>query len=50
MDPSHISDQIIVTKNIYKLKTLNSLMSILKYCITSVYYYFNLVNHVITVV
>lgn len=31
MHLSNISDQIIVTKNIYKLNTVNSLMSILNY-------------------
>lgn len=50
MDLSNISDQIIVTENIYKLNTVNSLMSSLNYCITSAYYYLYLVNHVITVV
>lgn len=50
MDLSNISDQIIVTENIYKLNTVNSLVSSLNYYITSAYYYFYLVNHVIIVV
>lgn len=50
MDLSNISDQITVTENIYKINPVNSLMSSLNYGMTSGYYYFYLVYHVITVV